>query len=428
MQRVSRVAFPCLVASVEYLKPALTRPQRRHLRRRKIKKRSRCELRDMEDLLLSSIRSNEFSCIAENAPPAEICARIESFVKDFLRRLVSSEPSISSLPLVSRTTKNARIQEDCFGKGSSIFLMHATFERKFTTRGGVKIFLRVWMLLEICYRLLISGKRATQREIYYRLVGDPSCCVETPQQVNDAIQDAVALLKCSRHSLGIYASGKGLLVGRLVIQGPDGRRIDCTKLGPNHFPISGDINYIERLEFLSDARYIFVVEKETVFQRLARDRFYHSVPCIIITGKGYPDLATRVILHRIHRTFPTLSIFALVDWNPSGLAILCTYKFGSIRMGLETPHHVCDVKWLGLRHEDLQYISSEAMLDLKGRDKVLAKSLLVSKMLQNNEKLKNELIQMIQNGKRVEIEALHANGERFLGNFIAEKVVQHDYI
>ncbi|KAG6548133.1 hypothetical protein Mapa_010413 [Marchantia paleacea] len=129
----------------------------------------------------------------------------------------SSDQSIYACQ-VCRTTKNASIQEDCFGKGSSTSLMHATFERKFTTRGGVKIFLRVWKLLEICYRLLISGKRATQREIYYRLVGDQSCCVETPQQVNDVIQDAVALLKCSRHSLGIFASSKGLLVGRLLIQ------------------------------------------------------------------------------------------------------------------------------------------------------------------------------------------------------------------
>jgi meiotic recombination protein SPO11 len=28
-------------------------------------------------------------------------------------------------------------------------------------------------------------------------------------------------------------------------------------------------------------------------------------------------------------------LLGLVDWNPSGVAILCTYKYGNQRMGLE---------------------------------------------------------------------------------------------
>lgn len=47
-----------------------------------------------------------------------------------------------------------------------------------------------------------------------------------------------------------------------------------------------------------------------------------------------------------------------------------------------TFHTVCDVKWLGLRSEDILLIPPESQLDLKGRDKTIAKSLLASKMLQ----------------------------------------------
>ncbi|KAL3682037.1 hypothetical protein R1sor_000059 [Riccia sorocarpa] len=199
-------------------------------------------------------------------------------------------------------------------------------------------------------------------------------------------------------------------------------------MGPTHYSIPGDISHLEKLAFQSDARYIIVVEKETVFHKLASDRFYHFAPSIIITGKGYPDLATRVMLGRLHQAFPALPILGLVDWNPAGLAILCTYKFGSMRMGLETAHYVCDVKWLGLRYDDLRYIRDEAILDFKGRDKILAESLQKSKLLQNYEEYERELAHMIDSQKRVEIEALHSNGEEFLGKFIADKIVQQDYI
>lgn len=35
------------------------------------------------------------------------------------------------------------------------------------------------------------------------------------------------------------------------------------------------------------------VEKDAAFMRLAEDRFYNRFPCVIITAKGQPDVATR---------------------------------------------------------------------------------------------------------------------------------------
>jgi meiotic recombination protein SPO11 len=57
--------------------------------------------------------------------------------------------------------------------------------------------------------------------------------------------------------------------------------------------ISGDIRSLEAYTFQSEARYILVVEKDAVFQRLSEDRFFMTVPSILITAKGFPDLATR---------------------------------------------------------------------------------------------------------------------------------------
>ena len=48
----------------------------------------------------------------------------------------------------------------------------------------------------------------------------------------------------------------------------------------------------------SDALFILLVEKDAAFMRLAEDRFYNTYPCIILTAKGQPDVASRCLLHR----------------------------------------------------------------------------------------------------------------------------------
>ena len=61
----------------------------------------------------------------------------------------------------------------------------------------------------------------------------------------------------------------------------------------------------------SDAQFILVVEKDAAFMRLAEDRFYNSYPCIIITGKGQPDVATRLFLKRISETLNIPVLFII---------------------------------------------------------------------------------------------------------------------
>ena len=41
--------------------------------------------------------------------------------------------------------------------------------------------------------------------------------------------------------------------------------------------------------------------------RLAEDRFYNQFPCVIISGKGQPDVATRLFLNKVMR--PTHMLF-----------------------------------------------------------------------------------------------------------------------
>ncbi|KAK9805104.1 hypothetical protein WJX73_008176 [Symbiochloris irregularis] len=81
-----------------------------------------------------------------------------------------------------------------------------------------------------------------------------------------------------------------------------------------------------------------IVEKDAIFQRLVEDRMFDMEPsCIIVTARGMPDMATQLFVARLRHDFPDLLMAALVDWNPSGVAILSHYRYGSSRTGLESP-------------------------------------------------------------------------------------------
>jgi hypothetical protein len=44
-------------------------------------------------------------------------------------------------------------------------------------------------------------------------------------------------------------------------------------------------------------------------QRLVEDGLAEALPCVLLTAKGMPDLATRVFLHKLKRLFSHLPIF-----------------------------------------------------------------------------------------------------------------------
>uniref|UniRef100_A0A2N9GDL3 Topoisomerase 6 subunit A/Spo11 TOPRIM domain-containing protein n=1 Tax=Fagus sylvatica TaxID=28930 RepID=A0A2N9GDL3_FAGSY len=74
----------------------------------------------------------------------------------------------------------------------------------------------------------------------------------------------------------------------------------------------------------SDALFVLLVEKHATFLRLAEDKFYNRFPCIIITARGYPDVATRMFLRRLRMELH-LPVLALMDSDPHGVKILSVY-------------------------------------------------------------------------------------------------------
>ena len=78
------------------------------------------------------------------------------------------------------------------------------------------------------------------------------------------------------------------------------------------------------------------------------------------------------------RTYPT---YALMDFDPDGIDILSTYKYGSIALSHEKDHLTADgISWLGIRSKDLpedgNIIQTQALLKLSSRDRHKASRML----------------------------------------------------
>nr|GMD99776.1 meiotic recombination protein SPO11-2 [Ipomoea batatas] len=202
---------------------------------------------------------------------------------------------------------------------------------------------------------------------------------------------------------------------------PNQEFVDCSTCGSSGYAISGDLSLLEKLVMKSDARYIIVVEKVSSSSD-EQAIFQHS-------NSGFGGLVFTALLALLHLKQQVLICIFQNDFfrNPAGLAILCTFKYGSIGMGLEAFRYACNVKWLGLRKDDIEkLVPEESLVPLKQRDVQIAKSLISSEILQDN--YKEELAVMVESDRRAEIEALYFHGYDFLGKFIANKIVQMDYI
>jgi len=113
-----------------------------------------------------------------------------------------------------------------------------------------------------------------------------------------------------------------------------------------------------------------------VFQTLCRLKLasHPSLPGpgIVITGKGYPDVATRQLVKTLADNLPShIPILALVDADAYGLDILSVYKNGSASLRHENEKLAAGrVEWLGIWTSELAEleIDKDALIHITGHD------------------------------------------------------------
>ncbi|KAI9721646.1 MAG: hypothetical protein M1828_005013 [Chrysothrix sp. TS-e1954] len=171
----------------------------------------------------------------------------------------------------------------------------------------------------------------------------------------------------------------------------------------------------------SKLKWVLVIEKEAVFRTLTSSDLWHTISeeGLLITGRGYPDVATRLLLNRVHSHLSfdeasAIPFHALVDFDPDGLLIFTTYRDGSKKFSHNSQNMtIPDLCWTGIKSDNVMAATSlhynQCLPALSIRDRRKALNKLEACYMQTNEvetELAKELRTMLMLNVKAEIEHL----------------------
>ncbi|QIX01675.1 hypothetical protein AMS68_007192 [Peltaster fructicola] len=258
-------------------------------------------------------------------------------------------------------------------------------------------------------RLPIVGHHTcshADRDIYYQ---DPGL-FGSQAVVDRYVEDLAFTFSVPRAQLNVAAAAKGIIHGSLKLQYKDGTLLDLSQsprgvLVPNAQDIlSSD---------LTRTSWILVVEKEATFQLLLTSTHPALRRGLIVTAKGYPDVATRSFLQTICRMSPqnsssTPKLYGLVDYDPDGFAIYSHYKYGANQqLGVEQSS-LPEMQLLGLLSKQLDFSqhTAKSMLVLTDRDRKRARNMLKDDPAAHEDDVRLDLQRMLMLNVKVELQHL----------------------
>ena len=313
------------------------------------------------------------------------------------------------------------------------------FYRNFDNIAQSRSFASICCVMSFIHQLLLSNRTTTTREVYYVFVTH----FRNQRECDDVILDVARALGVSRRSLGLSASPKGWFCGCVEIERrgriPTGKDVSGTidgtaLLSVQGLPITREWTELDECGRTEDgveikitskrARAILVIEKEGVYNRLSEERIYDRFPCILVTGKGYPDLATRALVSALHRELE-IPVIGLCDCNPYGISVLAMYHCAGDRMGIDgRRRYTVPIQWLGLRPSVVEGLKKElpetVFQKLTDLDCKRIASLLDSENRFLTEEDEEEVRIMGDSGYKVELEALYWLGPDHMGNWVVE--------
>ena len=349
---------------------------------------------------------------------AGVSAEIERIILEAAQSIMRGDGFSYTMP--ARTSSNMVYVAEL----DRLVLRDKVLERVFANSSSARKTAITTRVLQLVLELCAKGIHVTKRDLFYTDVK----LFKQQTESDDVLDDAACMVGCTRSSLNVVASEKGIVVGRLIFD-DDGDTIDCTRMGVGGKAIPPSIDRVTNIR--GDAEFILLIEKDAAFMRLAEDRFYNQYPCVIISGKGQPDVATRLFLNKV-RSALNIPILGLFDADPYGLKILSVYMKGSKNMSydainLTTP----DIKWLGVRPSDLEKyaIPEQCRLEMTEHDVKTGKELLQEDFVKANPAWHRELELMVKSKVKAEIQALSSFGFQYLSQtFLPRKLKEADWI
>ncbi|XP_040132476.1 meiotic recombination protein SPO11 isoform X4 [Ictidomys tridecemlineatus] len=307
------------------------------------------------------------------ASSAQVLASIENIMQDIITSLARNEAPAFTIDNRS-SWENIKFEDSV---GLQMVAHCTTRKIKSNSLKSVKKFALILKILSMIYKLVQSNTYATKRDIYYT----DSQLFGTQTVVDDIINDISCMLRVPRRSLHIAVAVPSNIQG------------------------------------IRNAKFLLIVEKDATFQRLLDDDFCNKMsPCIMVTGKGVPDLNTRLLVKKLWDSFH-IPVFTLVDADPHGIEIMCIYKYGSRSMSFEAHNlTVPAMRWLGLLPSDIKRLNvpRDSLIPLTKPDQGKLDSILKRPYITCQPFWRREMEIMAESKMKAEIQALTSLSSDYL--------------
>ncbi|KAM8996387.1 meiotic recombination protein SPO11 isoform 2-T2 [Ara ararauna] len=313
-----------------------------------------------------------------HVPSAEVLESIENVILDVLKSLAQNKAPV--LTLARRSDwRNIEFKDSV---GLQMIPHYTTKQIRSDCPRSAPKFALMLKILSMIYKMVQSNTYATKR--------------------------------IPRRSLHVLSTTRGFVAGNLSYTEEDGTKVNCT-CSTTAVTVPSNVQGIKNL--ISLAKFMLIVEKDATFQRLLDDDFCNKLsPCIMITGRGIPDLNTRLLVRKLWDSFQ-IPIFTLMDADPHGVEIMCIYKYGSASMSFEAHHlTVPSIKWLGLLPSDLQRLNihKDALIPFTKQDQKKLASIQKRPYIACQPTWKKELEIMAASKLKAEIQVLTSLSSDYL--------------
>ena len=308
--------------------------------------------------------------------------------------------------------------------------------RTFLNIAQAKTFMQTIAVASKLKKFLEEDLHTSIRGLYYQLkftLGEDldESLFEEQTESNVLVEDLVVALGVKREDFHLTTDRKGVLAGNIKIRdlfAGEEIIIDGTKQGRSGWMIPSDVdNGMEIVE--ADAKYVLVVEKDALWQRLNEDRFWEKEKAILITPKGQSSRGTRRLLRKLADL--GLPIYVFTDCDAWGWYIYWTMKTGSMNLAyLGKNFSIPEARFLGVTMSDIEKYSFLKKLTIKAKDVDLkrAQEMINYGWIKKHKKWVEELKLVLKLKKKLEQDALQGPRLTFVGDYIRDKIKNEEFL
>jgi DNA topoisomerase-6 subunit A len=365
-----------------------------------------------------------------NTEGADSKAKLEEFASDIV-----SDISAGKNPKFTATARTrSNITYDA--KKGYLSLGNAKEERSFLNVAQSKRFMQTIAIAAKCHKFVEENLHTTIRGLYYQLkysLGEDvdENIFNEQAESNPLIEDLEVSLNMRREDLNLNANRKGVLSGNVKIIdtfGNEKLEIDASKMGRSGWAIPSDVD--NDIKFVDvKAKYVLVVEKDALWQRLNEDGFWRKENIILISPQGQAARGTRRLIRKLADM--GLPVYVFNDGDAWGWYIYWTIKTGSMNLAyigsdIATP----EAKFIGVTMSDIEHYDFLKNMTMKASEVDLkrAQEMLAYPWINRHKEWVEELKKVLVTKKKLEQDTLQGPRLTFVDDYIRDKIKRGEFL